>query len=150
MREKTEVGELGCCDLFKPLLREYWANVWRHLVDILIPFVKPLNMFTETYDLWVKVIHTEMEFDYKIPTITWRSFALLCNSHNETFTFKHRSYLLGPKFWNYQIPPCVQCCISEHKGSDEHRRKESLDFHTNCSTSISPLFLPRLQIPCSL
>lgn len=150
VREKTEVGELGWDDLFKLLHREDWANVWRHLVDILIPFVEPLNMFTETDDLWVKVIHTEMEFDYKVPTITWRSFALLCNSHHVTFTFKQISYFLGPRFWNYQISPCVQPYTWEHKGPDEHRNKESLDFHTNCSTSISLLFLPRLQIPRSL
>lgn len=146
--EKTEVGELGCCYLFKPLHREDCANVWRHLVDILIPFVEPLNVFTETYDLWVKVIHTEMEFDYKIPTITWRSFALLCNSHNVTFTFKQISYFLGPRFWNYQIPPHVQAYTSEHKGPDEHRNKESLDFHTNCSTSVSLLLLPRSHAVC--
>lgn len=113
---KTEVGELGCDDLFKPLHREDWANVWRHLVDILIPFVEPLNMFTETDDLWVKVIHTEMEFGYEIPTITCRSFALLCNSHNVTFTFKQISYFLGPRFWKYQMFTHVQPYTSDHKG----------------------------------
>lgn len=107
-------------------------------------------MITETDDLWVKVIHAEMEFDYEIPAITWRSSALPCNSHNLTLTFKQKSYFLGARFWNYQIPPCIQPYTSEHKGPDEQRNKKSLDFHANRSASVSLLFLPRLQIPCSL
>lgn len=108
-------------------------------------------MCTEADDLWVKVIHTEMEFDYKIPTTTVRfCFVLHCNSHNVTFPFKQltTSFLVA-RFWNYQILPCAQPYTSEHKGPDVPRTEESLGFHANHSTSIM-CSLPRLQMPCGV
>ena len=137
-RKRAEVDELGCHSLFKSQHREDWTNVWRHLVEFLIPLVEPLNMGTEADDLWVKVIHTEMEFDYTIPAPTWRfCFALHCNAHNVTFPFRQLSTsFLVARFWNYQILPCVQPYTSEHKGPDVHRTEESLGFHANHSTSI--------------
>lgn len=79
----------------------------------------------------------------------WNLITKFQQSH-VTFTFKQISYFLRSRFWNYQIAPRVQPYRSEHKGPDEHRNKESLDSHTNWSTTISLLFLPKLQILCSL
>jgi len=61
------------------------------------------------------VIHTEMEFDYKIPTTTRRfCFALHCNFHNVVFPFKQLSTsFLMARCWNYQIPPCSTLYIRE-------------------------------------
>lgn len=142
--------ELGCCSLFKSLHRKDWTNVWKHLVEFLIPFFEPLNMRTEADDLWVKVIHIEMEFDYKIPKTTRRfCFVLHCNSHNDTFPFNQLStFFLVAGFWNYQFLPCVQPYTSERKGPDVHSTGESLGFHAN--HSISLLFLPRLRMPCGV